>query len=545
MDQLVFNLGYPAITKPYALPLKGNNMPIFSDIPEELSNKDENKYLLDDIARFSQVFPVEAMDYVDIYPLDDGVLLLHMPVEGAMKSYLFNDGEKSGQLQLFSFKTNKAETYEESVVSFCASGNGKYLMIRKPGNKFIKREISTKKDEDINIDRLTLIVNPPAEWENMLYDAYKLIRENFWSAVKLKKIGDDPYLKYRKILERLSCRFELSDILREMQGEYGTSHSYEIGGDLCTIESKSIGKLGIDYIYQDGKYIIEKIYSGDVSNENEKSPLLYTDIRENDILKSVNGIELNGDFNPDRALLNHADEIVKIEIQRDSEVKSYFVKTLNDEKYLRYRNFVETNREYVHKVTEEKVGYIHIPDMGMNGYNEFFRLYDRESNREALIVDLRFNGGGFVSQLLLEKIARRRIGYDVPRRGIVTPYPIDSVNGPIVALTNEYAGSDGDIGTHVFKLMHLGKVIGTRTWGGVVGINPKIKLLDGTTVTQPQFATWFSDVKYGLENYGTDPDIQVEYMPQDFLSNKDPQLEKGIELALEEIKTYKKLNLND
>ena len=545
MDQLVFNLGYPAITKPYAIPLKGNSIPIFSDIPDELIKNHENKYLLDDIARFSQVFPVDAMDYVDIYPVDDGVLLLHMPIEGAMKSYLFNDGEKSGQLQLFSFKTNKSETYEDSVVSFYPSGNGKYLMIRKPGNKFIKREITTKKDEDINMDRLKLIVNPPMEWENMLYDAYRLIRENFWSTEKLKILGNKPYIKYKKLLERLSCRFELSDILREMQGEYGTSHSYEIGGDLSAIESKGIGKLGIDYIYKDGRYIIRKIYSGDLSNENEKSPLLYTDIKENDVLKSVNGLELNEDFNPDRALLNHTDEIVKIEVQRNNDVKSYLVKTLGDEKYLRYRNFVEANREYVHKVTDEKVGYIHIPDMGMNGYNEFFRLYDRESNREALIVDLRFNGGGFVSQLLLEKIARKRIGYDVPRRGIVTPYPVDSVNGPLVALTNEYAGSDGDIGTHVFKLMHLGKVIGTRTWGGVIGINPKIKLLDGTTVTQPQFATWFSDVKYGLENYGTDPDIPVEYMPQDFLNNKDPQLEKGIELALEEIKTYKKLNLSD
>jgi tricorn protease len=545
MDQLVFNLGYPAITKPFAVSLKGNNTPMFSNIPELLEGNKENDYLLDDITRFSQVFPVEAMDYTDIYPVDNGVLLLHFPVEGAMKSYLFNDGERIGNLQLFNFKNNKVETFEDSTVSFCASGNGKYLMIRKPGNKFIKKEITTNKNEDVNIDRFTLAVNPLEEWENMLYDAYRLIKENFWNAEKLKIIGDEPYIKYKKLLYKVTCRFELSDILREMQGEYATSHSYEIGGDLSWIEAKRIGKLGIDYSYKDGKYIITKIYYGDLSNENEKSPLLFTGIKENDVLKSINGIVLNKDYNPDRALINHSEEIIRIEVQSGSETREYFIKPLNDEKYLRYRNFVESNREYVHKVTDEKVGYVHIPDMGMNGYNEFFRLYDRESNRDALIVDFRFNGGGFVSQLLLEKIARKRIGYDVPRRGIVTPYPVDSVNGPLVALTNEYAGSDGDIGTHVFKLMHLGKVIGTRTWGGVVGINPKIKLLDGTTVTQPQFATWFSDVKYGLENYGTEPDILIEYMPQDFLSNRDPQLEKAIEVALEEIKKYKKLNLND
>jgi len=145
-----------------------------------------------------------------------------------------------------------------------------------------------------------------------------------------------------------------------------------------------------------------------------------------------------------------------------------------------------------------------------------------------LIVDVRFNRGGHVSQLLLEKLARRRVGYDQPRYGSAHPYPYHSVLGPMVALTNEYAGSDGDIFSHVFKLMGLGPLIGKRTWGGVVGIWPRHSLVDGTTTTQPEFSFWFEDVGWDVENYGTDPDIEVDIKPQDFAAGKDPQLARGL-----------------
>ncbi len=543
-DQLVFNFAYPKITKPYAIPLKENVLPLFSDIPEEFNVNTPGNYHLKNILKLSEVFPVNAEDYVNITPVNNGILLFYFPVEGSMKYYLFNNGEKTGNVNLFDFKNKKSELYESDVVNYAVSGNKQFLLIRKSGNKFIKKEIESKKDDAVDTDRLSIVVEPLNEWKNMLYDTFNLIKENFWSKDKLEKLGDEPYLKYKRLLDIISSRFELSDLMREMQGEYSTSHSYEIGGDLTNIDSVSIGKLGIDYTFENDKYIITKIYNGDLSDENEKSPLLYTDIRENDVIKSINGVNLDEDNNPDKVLLNHAREIITLEVEKGNKSKKYYVKTMVDEKYLRYRNFVETNRKYVHDKTNDTIGYIHIPDMGMNGLNEFFRIFDREANRDGLIVDLRFNGGGFVSQLLLEKLSRKRLGYDIPRRGIITPYPVDSVNGPMIALTNEYAGSDGDIGTHVFKLMNLGKVIGTRTWGGVIGINPKIKLIDDTTVTQPQFATWFKDVKYGLENYGSEPDRYVENMPQNFLKFQDLQLDTAIEMILNDAKNYKKLELS-
>ena len=182
----------------------------------------------------------------------------------------------------------------------------------------------------------------------------------------------------------------------------------------------------------------------------------------------------------------------------------------------------------MHAATGGRIGYLHIPDMGPRGYAEFHRGFLAELARDGLIVDVRYNRGGHVSQLLLEKLARRRIGYDKSRWSGLSPYPYESVGGPIVALTNELAGSDGDIFCHSFKLLKLGPLVGKRTWGGVIGISPRHPLVDGTITTQPEYSSWFEDVGWELENYGTDPDIEVDNRPQDYLAGRDAQLERAI-----------------
>jgi tricorn protease len=184
----------------------------------------------------------------------------------------------------------------------------------------------------------------------------------------------------------------------------------------------------------------------------------------------------------------------------------------------------------VHDATAGRVGYVHIPNMMPIGYAEFHRYFLSELDREGLIVDVRSNGGGHVSQLILEKLARRRIGYDLQRWGQPEPYPADSVIGPMVCITNELAGSDGDIFTHCFKLMKLGPVVGKRTWGGVIGISPRHMLSDGSLTTQPEFSFWFTDVGWGVENYGTDPDHDVDIAPHDYAAGRDPQMDKALEL---------------
>jgi tricorn protease len=170
--------------------------------------------------------------------------------------------------------------------------------------------------------------------------------------------------------------------------------------------------------------------------------------------------------------------------------------------------------------------------MGVAGYAEFHRGFLREYDRQALVVDVRFNRGGHVSSLLMEKLARRRIGYNYPRWSVPDPYPEYAPRGPLVALTNERAGSDGDIFCHTFKLRGLGPVVGKRTWGGVIGIWPRHSLADGTVTTQPEFSFAFDDVGWRVENYGTDPDIEVDITPQDYNRGVDAQLDRAIEEAL-------------
>jgi tricorn protease len=180
-----------------------------------------------------------------------------------------------------------------------------------------------------------------------------------------------------------------------------------------------------------------------------------------------------------------------------------------------------------------RLGYLHVPDMMPTGWAQLHRDLSRETSREGLILDVRGNAGGHTSQLIVEKLARRVIGWDVVRHRQPMTYPEDAPRGPIVALADEFSGSDGDIVTAAIKRLGLGPVVGTRTWGGVIGIDGRYGLVDGTHVTQPRYAFWFDDVAWGVENHGVDPDVEVVIGPQDWAAGRDPQLERAVDMALE------------
>jgi tricorn protease len=253
-----------------------------------------------------------------------------------------------------------------------------------------------------------------------------------------------------------------------------------------------------------------------------------------DAVLAINGQRVSLNRSPQELLVNQADNEVQLTIEdaTTKETRVVTAKAVDDEQPARYRAWVEYNRRIVHEKSDGRVGYIHIPNMMGDGFAEFHRSYLTEYDYPALLVDVRFNGGGHVSGLLLEKLARRRVGYGFPRWGQPSPYPSESPRGPMVALTNEHAGSDGDIFSHSFKLMGLGPLIGKRTWGGVIGISPRYTLVDGTRTTQPEHAFWFKDVGWNVENYGTDPDIEVDIAPQDYVNNIDPQLGRAIAEAM-------------
>ncbi len=387
----------------------------------------------------------------------------------------------------------------------------------------------------LDLSRASVLVEPRDEWAQMYHEAWRMQGEQFWdesmSGVDWNLVRD----RYAKLLPLARTRTELSDIIWEMLGELGTSHAYEIGGDHRIPPQYRRGFLGADLVWNPeiGGYGIEKIYRGDSWNREIDSPLAEPGlaIHEGDTIVAVGGVALSRGVTPDQLLVNTAGRDVSLTLASGKkDVRRVVVRALRSDRMLRYRAWVEANRTYVHAQTNGRVGYVHIPDMGPWGFSEFHRGFLSEFNRDALIVDVRYNRGGHVSPLLIEKLARKRVGYDVSRYGPPMPYPPESVGGPIVALTNQFAGSDGDIFSHVFKLYKLGPLVGKRTWGGVIGINPYHRLVDGTITTQPEFSFWFVDVGWKVENYGTDPDYDIDIAPHDERAGFDPQMSKALEL---------------
>jgi tricorn protease len=398
---------------------------------------------------------------------------------------------------------------------------------------------SSRKSGWIDLSRVRPSIDPPREWAQMLHEVWRLQRDQFWVPDMSGTDWPAVYCRYEPLLERISTRSELSDLIWEIQGELGTSHAYEMGGDYRKPPPVSLGHLAAELrVADDGaSYAIERIVEGDPWDAVADSPLnaIGVQARVGERIVAVNGQSVSRERPPQALLVHQAKAKVELTLAEAASptTRTVLVTTLADEVPARYREWVERNRDWVHARSDGRVGYLHLPDMMSAGFAEFHRYFGSECDRDALIVDVRYNRGGHVSQLLLEKVARRRIGYDLTRWGQPEPYPMESPAGAVVALTNEHAGSDGDIFSHCFKLMKIGPLLGTRTWGGVIGIHPRHKLVDGSETTQPEFSFWFADVGFAVENYGTDPEIEVENAPQDALAGHDRQLEKALEVALD------------
>lgn len=537
-DQAFFSYGFPNSIKPFFIPLKRGIVNPYTVIPDGLGKSEVTETDLDKIRTMSESIPVDAANYDSLVALNGGIILHRFEVEGGLKYLTSTDAMKYGRIDFYDFSKKSMKTVAEKAVSFAVSSNKNAILYRTNSNTLLHvgieqkdKEIKFREQREIHVKRFKAKVIPEREWRQMFYEAWRLACENHWNPEFVRKRGKDILSKYEILLDRVTTRFELSDIIREMQGEFGTSHSYEMGGDLTSVKAVPVGKLGADLSFTKKGYRIDRIISGDLSNNNEKSPLIAANsfIEEGDFLVSIDSVKLDETHSPYSELLNRSEDLIPMEFQKkDGRRFTALVKPIGDERYLRYRSWVEQNRAYVHEKTGGRVGYVHIPDMGLLGYAEFFRLYLTESSYDGLIIDIRFNGGGHVSQLLLEKVARNRLGYDKPRRGRLGSYPGNSVNGPRIAITNEYAGSDGDIFGHAFKMMGIGPLVGTRSWGGVVGINPRRRMVDGTILTQPEFALWFRDVGFGIENHGAEPTDPVEFPPDAYFRNEDPQLDYAI-----------------
>jgi tricorn protease len=563
-DALQFDLSFPQASRPFVVTLRSDVPSPFVPRPKPVHLGDQERERgkgksdkpsdveidFDGIAGRVLGFPVDEGEYEQIVATRDRVLFTRFPVKGIKPTKREDlDRESHGTLLAYDIDQQRVATIASECDEICLGSDGRTLAYRV-GDRLrmidALGELSEEGEEQkppvdtgrrsgwLDLDRASVEIVPRDEWAQMYREAWRLQSEQFWVEDMSDIDWDRVHDRYAALLPRVRTRGELSDLIWEMQGELGTSHAYEWGGDYREPPQYQRGFLGADLVWDErGGYRIERIYRGDSWNRETDSPLAEPglDVREGDRIVAIGGTRLSEAVSPDRLLVNSSGRHVTLTLRsRKDEERTILVKALASEAQLRYRAWVDQNRRIVHERTGERVGYLHVPDMGPWGFSEFHRGYLSEFDREGLLVDVRYNRGGHVSPLLLEKLARKRVGYDTPRYGSPIPYPPESVGGPIVALTNQFAGSDGDIFSHCFKLYKLGPLVGKRTWGGVIGIDPYHHLVDGTLTTQPEFSFWFVDVGWRVENYGTDPDYDVDIPPHDYRDGKDPQLDLALEL---------------
>jgi tricorn protease len=569
-DALQFDLSFPQAMRPFVVTLRSDVANPFVAKPAPLHRpKDDDDDDEDDegdgkaglaltidfdgLPHRMLGFPVDEGHYEQIAGAKGRVVFSQFPVRGIQPYARGNeDSEHGGTLVAYDFEQQRSATLAHDIDDFRLGSDARTLVyasreklrvIDVGGDFPDDAEDDSKAPAEFNrrsgfldLSRISVLVEPRAEWRQMYAEAWRLQREQFWdegmSGVDWNAVHD----RYAALLPRLRTRVELSDLIWEMQGELGTSHAYEIGGDFRIPPQYRRGFLGADHAWDEaaGGYRITRIYRGDSWNRELDSPLAEPglDVRVGDVIVALGGRSVTRDVTPDALLVNVAAREISLTLERDGERRRILARTLRDERMLRYRAWVAENRRVVHARTGGTVGYVHIPDMGPWGFAEFHRGFLSEFNLAGLIVDVRYNRGGHISPLLLEKLARKRVGYDVSRYGPPVPYPPESVAGPMVAITNQFAGSDGDIFSHCFKLYGLGPLIGMRTWGGVIGINPYHRLVDGTLTTQPEYSFWFSDVGWSVENYGTDPDVEVDIAPHESRAGVDPQMERALEIIM-------------
>ncbi|MER6370288.1 S41 family peptidase [Streptomyces mirabilis] len=558
-DEHVFDLAFVGGSRPYLITLAATTPSPFGPQrhgrPFEAPDKDETpdsegapttRIDLDGLADRIVPFPVEAARYSTLRAAKDGLLWLRHPVVGVLGASRAtpDDPDPKTELERYDLAQQRVEHLAADADHFAVSGDGKRVLLWTDGKLKVvpsDRRASNDDESDTNItvdlSRVRQTVDPAAEWRQMYDETGRLMRDNFWRPDLGGVDWEGVLERYRPVLERVATHDDLVDLLWEVQGELGTSHAYVTprggwgGGD------RAQGLLGADISrHEDGSWRIDRILPSETSDPDARAPLAAPGVavRAGDAIVAVAGQPVDPVAGPGPLLVGTAGKPVELTISPSGggDPRHAVVVPLADEEPLRYHAWVADRRAYVHEKSGGRLGYLHVPDMQAPGWAQIHRDLRVEVAREGLVVDVRENRGGHTSQLVVEKLARRIVGWDLPRGMRPYSYPEDAPRGPVVAVANEFSGSDGDIVNAAIKALGIGPVVGTRTWGGVIGIDSRYRLVDGTLVTQPKYAFWLDGYGWGVENHGVDPDVEVVQTPQDYAAGRDAQLDEAIRIAL-------------
>jgi tricorn protease len=558
-----FDLSFPSPIKPYIVPLSaasaspfGPRVADFADDaqsrpaedgaapPSSAASPAEVRVDLDGIRHRVTALPVRQGNYSHLAAAQDSLLWLSHDLAGATGEGRAKPEDKDAPptLQRFDLLTGNETTLVGALESYRLSGDGTRIVYVR--DRTVHSVPSDKPAEDghaehvtVDLERIRVRLDPGAVWSQAFEEAWRLQRDFFWTEDMAGADWDEVRDRYRPIVDRLGSHDDLVDLIWELHGELGTSHAYVTPPAVTEPGAGGQGRLGAEFDF-DGGWVVRRVLANESSDPLAASPLAApgAGVRPGDRLLEVDGVRLGPGFGPATALAGAAGKVVELTMlngaahgEASGRTRRIAVVPLRDEERLRYQDWVQANRRLVREASEGRFGYLHVPDMGARGWAQLHRDLDTETALDALVVDVRRNRGGHTSQLVAELIGRRVTGWSVPRGEQPRTYPRHAPRGPVVILADEFAGSDGDIITAVGKLRGIGPVVGTRTWGGVIGIDNRFKLADGTAVSQPRYATWFEGgIGWGVENFGVEPDIEVAYPPHAYAAGIDPQLEHGI-----------------
>ncbi len=498
--------------------------------------KEPLKIDLDEFERRATLLPVPRGGFGGLAVTHDGKL-----VYGRAGAYDGGDAPPALSVKLFDVDDEKQEekTLAEKADAFALTADGRKLLIVVEGKADIRDASPGAEAKPVATTGLSVTVDPRDEWRAILVDAWRRFRDHFYDPNMHGVDWEAMRGRYEGLLDDCVSREDVAYLIREMISELNVGHAYYSVGESQPEPEVSGGLLGCDYALEDGAYRITAIHEGAAWDADARGPLGEpgVDVRQGDWLLAVDGAPLDVSLDPWAAFQGRADRVTELTVSGrpvlDDTARKVLVKPVVSEANLRYRDWVEGNRRHVEKATGGRVGYLHVPDTGVNGQNNLFRQFYSQRDVQALIVDERWNGGGQIPTRFIELLARPSTNSWAVRSGRPWIWPPDSIQGPKCMLINQRAGSGGDCFPYYFRQAGLGPLIGVRTWGGLVGITDLPPMLDGASVSVPGFAFYENDGTWGVEGYGVAPDIEVVADPALMQNGEDPQLEKAIEVMLE------------
>ena len=508
---------------------------------------------LDGIMTRTVALPLPTAVYEGVWAgLKGSVYFLERPGSGRF-------AERGATLSRWTQEERKTEKLAENVESFELSPNGEKMLLAlghpapeggampAPGGHpswvIVPATAPVKPGEGtLSFADLKLKVDPHAEWAQMYHEVWRIERAYFYDPNFHGTNTVEDEKRFEPYVQSIASRADLNYIFQEMLSAFSVGHLRGNGGAIPDAKHVPGGLLGADYIVKENRYCIAKIYTGGEFNPRDKAPLAEPglNVHEGDCILDINGQNVTADMQIQQPLEGTAGKVISLRIGAEdgSNARDISVTPVPSEASLRNTDWIESNRKRVDELSGGKLAYVYLPDTGAGGFTNFNRYYFAQTNKQGVIIDERFNAGGQVADYFVEVLGRHVESYWAPRYGQVEHTPNAAIYGPKVMIANEFSGSGGDALPWLFKQAKLGPLVGKRTWGGLVGIGPIPVLMDGGHVTSPSVAFFSPKGNWDVENHGVDPDVVVDQDPKLVSEGHDPQLEKAVSLAMEDLKAH-------